>query len=155
EDRDKASRPSAVPWSIAAFPIRNPKAIDLGDEKSGRTMQGIYRVEGNLLAIVFDRSGARGRASEFISAEGTANDVLWILERIDGSAEKAMDLRRNSEDQGLVRRVVDVSDLADGDQRKVENLIQVITRTVVPESWRPSAAELAALASQNQGPQGA
>jgi RNA polymerase sigma factor (sigma-70 family) len=62
-------------------PSRDPKWIDVTDTKTNRTTLGLYRLKGDDLTIVLDEGGERGRSTDFVSEQGSPNDLLIVLKR--------------------------------------------------------------------------
>jgi RNA polymerase sigma factor (sigma-70 family) len=59
-------------------PAKKPKEFSVADDK-GRTMLGIYKLDGDTLTVCYDRGG--DRPAEFASPEGT-RVVLEVLKRV-------------------------------------------------------------------------
>jgi RNA polymerase sigma factor (sigma-70 family) len=62
-------------------PSQKPKWIDVVWLKGNRACKGLYDLKGDDLKIVIDEDGGRGRPTDFVSEQGTANDLLFILKR--------------------------------------------------------------------------
>ena len=60
-------------------PSKTPKWIDLKAE--GRTMLGIYELEGDTLTVCFSEARNSGRSTAFESQPESVNDVLIVLRR--------------------------------------------------------------------------
>ncbi len=71
-------------YTFRLDPAARPAAIDmtgLAGESRGKTMQGIYRLEGDTLSVCVSEPGKRDRPREFRSAEGSAH-VLLVFQRV-------------------------------------------------------------------------
>jgi RNA polymerase sigma factor (sigma-70 family) len=62
-------------------PSRKPRWIDVTDNRSKRTMLGLYRLNQDDLTLVLDEGGERGRSTDFVSEQGSPNDLLMVLRR--------------------------------------------------------------------------